>query len=81
MIGALVAGVSLLLVPHTFITHSSLRITYLFLAPIASGYTAFALSQKARSKNKNWSDPKRHALCALLFALTLTAIRFTYAQR
>ena len=62
-------------------SHKNCVVMSLFLAPIASAYTAFALSQLARSKNKNWRNPKMHSLCAFLFALALTTIRFTYAQR
>ena len=81
VVGALVGGVSLLVVPHTLIRSSQFRVAYLFLAPIASASTALLLSRIQRSGNRAWVRPTMHGLCAFLFAVTLTTIRFAYAER
>jgi hypothetical protein len=79
--GALIGGISLLAFPHTFITHSWARITYLALAPLLSGFLSYFLAKNKSSIDVLTNRPRMHALCLFLFSLGITVIRFTYAQR
>lgn len=80
-VGMLVGGISLLGFPHTLITHSWARITYLFLAPLLSGFLSYFLAKNKSSIDLLTHRPRMHTLCLFLFSLGITVIRFTYAQR
>lgn len=79
--GALIGGISLLGFPHTFITHGWARMTYLFLAPLLSGFLSYYLAKNKSSIDVLTNRPRMHAFCLFLFSLGITVIRFTYAQR
>ena len=81
VVGAAAGGLSLLIVPHTLIRSSQFRIAYLFLAPITSVLVSFFISKLRRSESRPWNRPGMHGLCAFLFAVAMTVIRFAYAKR
>jgi len=81
VLGGVAGGISLFIFPQTFIKTSQWRIVYLIVAPTISAVFSFVLARAFVAKGKHWIDPKLHAVCALCFALVLTVLRFTYAQR
>ena len=81
LMGGAVGAVSLLVRPQTSIRSSAARIGYLILAPPLSAWISFLLARVLVSRGRSWVEPQLHARCAFCFALVLTVVRFTYAQR
>jgi len=78
--GCLLAGISLLVVSHTVIAISGLRMTNLVLAPVASACLSQSIAAH-RSKGNPYIVPSNHFWQAFWFTLGLTLIRFAYASR
>jgi len=78
--GGSLAGISLLIVPRTFIMLPSLRIANLALAPIVAGFLSFSIA-KRRAEMNPFIVPRHHGWQAFWFTLGLVAIRFAYAGR
>jgi hypothetical protein len=78
--GCLLAGVSLLVVNHTFISVSALRIVNLVLAPIASTFISKAIATHHARAN-TFIFPRNHFWQAFWFTFGLVLIRFAYASR
>jgi hypothetical protein len=78
--GCLLAGVSLLVVKHTVISVSALRITNVALAPIASAFLSQAIASR-RARANVFIVPRNHFWQAFWFTLGLVLIRFAYASR
>ena len=81
VMGGAVGAVSLLVRPNTSIKSSTARIAYLVLAPPVSAWLSFVLARLFVGRGRSWIQPRLHAICAFCFALVLTVVRFTYAQR
>lgn len=77
--GALLGGVSLLLLPHSLIQLPALRIANLLLAPLLSGAVSWRLTQRRSRRNGNLL-PHNHFWQAFGFTLGLVAVRFAYAS-
>jgi hypothetical protein len=78
--GCLLAGASLLVVKHTFISVSALRIANVALAPIASAFLSKAIASR-RARANVFIVPRNHFWQAFWFTLGLVLIRFAYASR
>ncbi len=77
--GALLGGLSLLLLPHSLIQLPPLRIANLLLAPLLSGAVSWWLTQQHSRRNANLL-PRYHFWRAFGFTLGLVALRFAYAS-
>lgn len=78
--GCLLAGVSLLVVKHTFISVSALRIANLMLAPVASAFLSKAIAIH-RARANAFIIPCNHFWQAFWFTFGLVLTRFAYASR
>lgn len=78
--GCLLGCVSILVLRHTWIRYSPLRIANLPLAPLMSAYLAQAVARRRREKAP-WIVPRNHFWTVFWFTLGLVAIRFAYATR
>ena len=78
--GCLLAGGSLLVLNHTWISLPAFRIANIVLAPITSGYIAKFLAVRRSRKNPD-IIPENHFRQAFWFTLGLVLIRFVYAVR
>jgi hypothetical protein len=81
VMGGAVGAISLFVRPNTLLKSGTARIAYLILAPLLSAWFSFVLARLLAGRGRSWIIPKRHAICAFCFALVLTVVRFTYAQR
>ncbi len=79
LVGALLAWLSLLIFPHTWLHAPGLRIANLILAPLGSAALGYYLAQR-RSLTHAEVRPKENAWQSFWFTLGLVAVRFTYAQ-
>lgn len=70
----------MLIVKHTIIAISILRMVNLVLAPIASAYLSKRIANR-RSKDNPFIVPRNHFWQAFWFTLGLTLIKFAYATR
>lgn len=77
--GALLGGLSLLLLPHSLIRLPALRIANLLLAPPLSGAVSWWLTQQRSRGNANLL-PRYHFWRAFSFTLGLVAVRFAYVS-
>jgi hypothetical protein len=78
--GCLLGALSILLLKHTWIRLSPLRIANLPLAPLVSAYIAQATARQQQETNPK-IVPRSHFWKAFWFTLGLVAIRFAYATR
>jgi len=78
--GCALASVSLLVVKHTVVSVSALRIANLVLAPVASAFLSEAIANH-RAKENPFIIPRNHFWQALFFTLGLVLVRFAYASR
>lgn len=78
--GCALAGISLLVFKHTFITVAPLRLVNLALAPLVSAYISQAIAARRATANP-FIIPRNHFWQALWFTLGLVLIRFAYATR
>jgi hypothetical protein len=78
--GCLIAGASLLIVKHTIIAISALRMANLVLAPIASAFLSQSIAGH-RARDNPFIVPRNHFWQAFWFTLGLVLIRFAYASR
>ena len=78
--GCALAGVSLLVIKHTVVSVSALRIANLLLAPLASAFLSETIATR-RSRENPFIIPRNHFWQALFFTLGLVLIRFAYASR
>jgi ABC-type Fe3+ transport system permease subunit len=70
----------LLVVKHTVVSVSALRIANLVLAPVASAFLSEAIANH-RAKENPFIIPRNHFWQALFFTLGLVLVRFAYASR
>ncbi|MBV1775507.1 hypothetical protein KSF73_07230 [Burkholderiaceae bacterium DAT-1] len=80
ILGGVVGGLSLLILPLTAIHWPALRIANLLLAPLLSGYVARTLALR-RAANQSDIQPRYHFWYAFCFTLGLVVIRFVFAGR
>jgi hypothetical protein len=78
--GCLLGALSILLLKHTWIRFSPLRIANLPLAPLVSAYIAQAVARQRQEANPQ-IVPRSHFWKVFWFTLGLVAIRFAYATR
>jgi hypothetical protein len=78
--GCGLAWLSVLLLKHTLIHHSWLRITNLILAPPTSAYISQAFARK-RAKRDPFVEPWNQFWQSFWFTLGLVSVRFAYAVR
>jgi hypothetical protein len=79
-VGALLGGLSVLLVKRTFLTHPALRLTNLLVAPLASAYLSEAIARHRQQANHH-IIPRNHFWRAFWFTTGLVLLRFAYAVR
>lgn len=80
LLGAALAGASLLIFPRTMIGLPTLRIVNAALAPFASAFLSFLIAQRRAQNNPNLI-PRNHFWRAFWFTTGLVIIRFAYAAR
>ena len=80
ILGGLAGGASLLIVRHTIIHHSWLRIANVGISPVVSGYVSRAIAT-VRAKRDPFVLPRNHFWYAFSFSFAYAIIRFTYASR
>jgi len=78
--GCLLGSLSVLLLKHTWIRFSPLRIANLPLAPLVSAYIAQAIARR-RQETSPQIVPRNHFWKVFSFSLGLVAVRFAYATR
>jgi hypothetical protein len=78
--GCLLGALSILLLKHTWIRFSPLRIANLPLALLVSACIAQAIARQ-RQETKPQIVPRSHFWKAFWFTLGLVTIRFAYATR
>lgn len=81
MAGGAMGMVSLMVRPNTLLSSSAARITFLLLAPPLSAAGAVILAKPFTTSSISHRRTKLNAFCAFAFALAMTVVRFTYAQR
>lgn len=79
ILGCLVGGLSLLVLPGSLIHNSTLRCANLVVAPLVS-YGLSHLFGKLRGPNTNGISAKHQAWLALLFTFGLAAVRLAYTR-
>ncbi len=80
LLGAALAGASLLIFPRTMITLPALRIANVVLAPLASGLLSLFLAQRRARNNPNLI-PRNQFWRAFWFTVGVVLVRFAYAGR
>jgi len=78
--GAGIAGISILILHRTWISHPALRIANLFLAPIVSAFISEAMARR-RQRRRSDIVPRNHFWQAFWFTLGIVTVRFAYASR
>ena len=79
-VGLVLSGLSLLVVDHTFIAYSGLRVANLLLTPPLAGFIS-ASRAKARAKANSNITPDGYFWIGFWFTLGLTLVRFAFAVR
>jgi hypothetical protein len=79
-IGAALGWLSLHLFPAVLVKWAWLRITLLFVSPVASGLMAFHFAQ-GRRKHFEYVDPNFHFWIGLCFSVGFVWVRFALAHR
>jgi hypothetical protein len=79
-VGSSLAWISVLVLKHTWISFSALRIANLFLAPITSAFISQAIARYRGRRNRS-IVPRNHFWQAFWFTLGVVTIRFAYAVR
>lgn len=80
VVGGGLGWLSILVFPHTLITHPWARITNLVVAPITSAFLSRVLA-RVNFTNSLTVDPRKRFWQAFWFTLGLTAVRFAFATR
>jgi predicted permease len=80
VVGCGLAWLSVLILKHTMISLSALRIANLVLAPITSAFISQAIARH-RSKRNRFINPRNHFWQAFWFTLGIVTVRFAYAVR
>jgi len=80
VMGAAIAGFSLMAFPRTLISVPALRIINLGLAPAVSGLISQAIARR-RARRNPVIVPRKHFWLTLCFTLGFVLIRFVYAVR
>jgi hypothetical protein len=78
--GCGLAGISVLVLKHTWITHPALRIANLVVAPLTSAFISQAIALR-RSRRHPSIVPRNHFWQAFWFTLGVVTVRFAYAMR
>jgi hypothetical protein len=79
-IGAALGWLSLFIFPAVLVKWAWLRITLLFVSPLASGLMSRALAQR-RQKRLAQIDPNFHFWIGLCFSIGFVWVRFAFAHR
>jgi hypothetical protein len=79
-IGCGLAGLSMLFLNRTWITHPAMRMANLALAPLTSAFLSQAIARR-RARHDESIVPRNHFWQAFWFTLGVVAIRFAYAAR
>jgi hypothetical protein len=80
VLGGILGGLSLVVVPTTILRHEAARLLNLVATPLLSGSLARALS-KRRVRSGRSSDPRLHFWFAFAFSIMFLVVRFTWAHR
>jgi hypothetical protein len=80
IIGCGLACVSMLFLNRTWISHPTLRIANLVIAPIMSAFISQAIA-RYRSKRDESIEPRNHFWQAFWFTLGIVMVRFAYVVR
>jgi hypothetical protein len=80
LLGAMLAAMSLVVVPHTILVLAWARVANLFITPFLCGAAALAMARKRRRRGRA-PNASVHFWFALLFSMTFVAIRFAWARR
>jgi hypothetical protein len=80
LIGALMGGVSLLIVPHVLLPYPWLRMLNLVVAPITCGLVSWQIA-KWRARFGRDLQPLNHLWYGAAFALGVAVVRFIGANR
>jgi hypothetical protein len=79
-LGALIGGISLLVVNHALIHHPTLRIVNLFLSPLLAGLVMMAIGSRRQKKGQAVVRLDRFGY-AFIFAFGMALIRFLFAAK
>lgn len=79
LLGAVVGGISLLLVPNAFLQSRSLRIVNLIVTPIVSGAAMVLIGRLRARRGQPVPSIDRFAY-GLTFAFAMAAVRFAWAH-
>jgi len=80
LVGGGLACLSMFFLKHTWISHPTLRIANLVVAPLASAFISQAIARR-RTRNNPFIIPRNHFWQAFWFTLGIVIIRFAYAVR
>ena len=80
IVGCVLAGISVLFLKHTWISHPALRIANLIVAPITSAFISQAIARH-RSLTNLSVEPRNKFWQAFWFTFGIVLIRFIYATR
>jgi len=80
VLGGIIGGLSLLIFPDVIAKWPWLRITLLFLSPIASGLISYWFASYRSHKNQS-IVPGHHFWWSWAFTFGLVVVRFTFAIR
>ena len=79
VLGGVLGGISLIVMPHTWIRSDVLRICNMLLAPLISAGSAWMIASHRRASRR--TSPRTHALFGFTFTLLFVLVRFAWAYR
>jgi hypothetical protein len=79
--GSLLAAVSIVLLRHTWIPFSALRVANLAAAPLSAAWLAQVIARRRQKTYISWMEPRSHYWRAFWFTLGLVTVRFAFATR
>jgi hypothetical protein len=80
VVGSVLGGMSLVVLPHTLLRFGWMRVLNLVLAPALSGALAYQASQRRRTRGAV-SDDELHAVSAALLSFAFVGVRFLWGLR
>jgi hypothetical protein len=78
LFGALMGGLSLLVLPHSFIAHHWLRVANVFVTPLIAGLCMALLGGWRRRRGQSTTSLDRFSY-GFLFAISMAVVRYFYA--
>ena len=79
LLGGVIGGLSIVLIPRTMLQYGALRIANVIVAPLVAGYVASRVTE-FRAKRDFLVVPRIHYWSAFWFTLAFAVVRFAYAR-